>query len=134
MDVAPTPAFANWNVSSVNFLTIYDDVVDKPCIAVVSAEYSIISPLLNPWFLKLIVFNDVDIPVVLTLNLRWVYPDPCSITLTATNVFLLSVWNLWIPLAVVSDDSPTVLIPVAPNNASAAVLNNLTVDVFTDLM
>ena len=134
MDVAPTPAFANWKESSVNFLTIYDVVVDKPCIAVVSAEYSIISPLLNPWFLKLIVFNDVDIPDVLTLNLRWVYPDPCSITLIATNVFLLSVLNLWIPLAVVSDESPTVLIPVAPNNASAAVLNNLTVDVFTDLI
>ena len=134
MDVPPTPAFANWKESSVNFLTIYDDVVDKPCIDDVSAEYSTISPVLNPWFLKLIVFNDVDIPDVLTLNLRWVYPDPCSITFTATNVFLLSVLNLWIPLAVVSDDNPTVLIPVAPNNASAAVLNNLTVDVFTDLI
>ena len=72
MDVPPTPAFASWNESSVNFLTIYDEVVDKPCIADVSAEYSIISPLSNPWFLKLIVFNEVDIPDDLTLNLRYV--------------------------------------------------------------
>ena len=84
--------------------------------------------------MKLIVFNDVEIPEDLTLNLRWVYPDPCSITLTATNVFRFSVLNLWIPLAVVSDDNPTVLIPVTPNNASAAELNNLMVDGFTDLM
>ena len=105
----------------------------SPCIAVVSAEYSIISPLSNPWFLKVTTLSDVDIPVGLTLNLRCVYPDPSSKTLTATNVFLLSVLNLWIPLAAVSVDNPTVFIPAVPNNASVGVLKILTVDGFTDL-
>ena len=42
----------------------------NPCIGVVSAEYSTISPLLNPWFLKVTTFRDVEIPIGLTLNLR----------------------------------------------------------------
>ena len=99
----------------------------------VSAEYSTTSPLWNPWFLNLIVSKEVEIPADLTLNLRWVYPEPSSNTLTATNVFLLSVLNLWIPLAAVSVDNPTVLIPAVPNNASALLLNILTVVGLTDL-
>ena len=105
----------------------------NPCIAVVSAEYSTISPLLNPWFLKVTTFNEVDIPVGLTLNLRCVYPEPSSKTLTATKVFLLSVLNLWIPLADVSVDNPIVFIPAVPNKASVGVLNILTVVGLTDL-
>ena len=69
----------------------------------------------------------------LTLNLRWVYPVPSSKTLTATRVFLLSVLNLWIPLAEVSVDNPIVFIPAVPNKASVGVLKILTVDGFTDL-
>ena len=99
----------------------------------VSAEYSTISPLSNPWFLKVTTFNDVDIPVGLTLNLRCVYPAPSSKTFIATNVFLFSVLNLWIPLAAVSVDNPTVFIPAEPNSASFLLLNNLTVEAFTDL-
>ena len=72
-------------------------------------------------------------PAGLTLNLRWVYPEPPSKTLTATRVFLLSVLNLWIPLAAVSVAKPTVLIPAIPARASAFVLNILTVDVLTTL-
>ena len=53
--------------------------------------------------------------------------------MTATKVFLFSVLNLWIPLAEVSVDNPIVFIPAVPNNASVGVLNNLTVDGFTDL-
>ena len=102
----------------------------RPCITDVSAEYSTISPLWNPWFLNVITFEDVDIPAGLTLNLRWVYPEPSSKTLTATNVFLFSVLNLWIPLAAVSVDNPTVFIPVVPNKASVCVLKILTVDGF----
>ena len=51
----------------------------------------------------------------------------------ATKVFLFSVLNLWIPLAAVSVDNPTVFIPAEPNNASFLLLNNLTVEAFTDL-
>ena len=100
---------------------------------VVSALYSTISPLWKPWFLKLITFIEVEIPIGFTLNFRWVYPEPSSKTFTATRVFLLSVWNLWIPLAAVSVDKPIVLIPVAPNVASTSVLKILTVDGFTTL-
>ena len=50
----------------------YDDVVDNPWIVVVSAEYSTNSPVSNPWLLKVITFDAVDIPVGLTLSLRWV--------------------------------------------------------------
>ena len=99
----------------------------------VSALYSISSPLSNPWFLNVTTFKVVDIPIGLTLNLRWVYPEPSSNTFTATRVFLFSVLNLWIPLAAVSVDKPTVLIPVAPNIASTLVLNILTVDGLTIL-
>ena len=49
-------------------------------------------------------------------------------------MFLLSVENLWIPLAAVSVDNPIVFIPALPNNASVGVLNNLTVEGFTDLI
>ena len=105
----------------------------NPCIGVVSAEYSIISPLLKPWFLNVTTFKDVDIPVGLTLNLRWVYPVPSSKTLTATRVFLLSVLNLWIPLAEVSVDNPIVFIPAVPNKASVFKLKSLIVDGLTDL-
>ena len=129
----PTPAFDNLNESSVIFWIMYEVVVVKPCISVVSAEYSTISPLWNPWFLKLIVLYDVEIPAGFTLNLRWVYPEPSFSTFTATRVFLLSVLNLWIPLAAVSVDNPTVLIPVVPNKASTLVLKILTVDGFIDL-
>ena len=97
----------------------------------VSALYSTSSPLSNPWFLNVTTFKVVDIPTGLTLNLRWVYPEPSSNTFTATRVFLFSVLNLWIPLAAVSVDKPTVLIPVVPNIASTLVLNNLTVDGLT---
>ena len=83
--------------------------------------------------MKVTTLSDVDIPVGLTLNLRCVYPEPSSKTLTATKVFLFSVVNLWIPLAAVSVDNPTVFIPAVPNNASTLVLNNLTVDGLTDL-
>ena len=79
------------------------------------------------------VSSDVDIPAGLTLNLRCVYPDPSSKTFTATNVFLFSVLNLWIPLAAVSVDNPTVLIPAVPNVASFLLLNILTVDGLTTL-
>ena len=99
----------------------------------ISGLYSTISPLSNPWFLNVTTFRVVDIPMGLTLNLRWVYPEPSSKTFTATRVFLLSVLNLWIPLAAVSVDNPTVLIPVAPNVASVGVLNILTVDGLTVL-
>ena len=99
----------------------------------VSALYSISSPLSNPWFLNVTTFKVVDIPIGLTLNLRWVYPEPSSNTFTATRVFLFSVLNLWIPLAAVSVDKPTVLIPVVPNIASTLVLNILTVDGLTIL-
>ena len=34
--------------TGVTFIDLYDEVVVKPCIAVVSAEYSTISPLSNP--------------------------------------------------------------------------------------
>ena len=105
----------------------------RPWIGVVSAEYSTISPFSNPWFLKVITFKDVDTPTGFTLNLRCVYPEPSSNTFTATKVFLFSVLNLWIPLADVSVDNPIVFIPAVPNNASVGVLNNLTVDGFTDL-
>ena len=91
------------------------------------------SPLSNPWFLKVTTFNDVDIPVGLTLNFRCVYPEPPSNTFIATKVFLFSVLNLWIPLAAVSVDKPTVFIPAVPTNASFLLLNNLTVVGFTDL-
>ena len=53
--------------------------------------------------------------------------------MTATKVFLFSVLNLWIPLAAVSVDNPTVFIPVVPNNASTLLLKILTVVGFTDL-
>ena len=100
----------------------------------VSAEYSISSPVLNPWSLNDTTFSDVDIPDGLTLNLRWVYPEPSSNTLTDTNVFLSSVLNLWIPLAAVSVDNPIVLMPDNPNIASTLVLNNLIVDGLTTLI
>ena len=77
--------------------------------------------------MKLIVSFVVEIPVGLTLNLRWVYPEPSFKTLTAISVFLVSVLKRWIPLADVSVDKPTVLIPVAPNIASFLVLKSLTV-------
>ena len=99
----------------------------------ISGLYSTISPLSNPWFLNVTTFRVVDIPIGLTLNLRWVYPEPSSKTFTATRVFLLSVLNLWIPLAAVSVAKPTVLIPAIPARASAFVLNILTVDVLTTL-
>ena len=75
----------------------------------------------------------VDIPVGLTLNLRWVYPEPSLSTLIAMRVFFFSVLNLWIPLADVSVDNPTVFIPADPNTASVLVLNILTVFGFTTL-
>ena len=75
----------------------------------------------------MIVFDAVDIPVGLTLNLRWVYPEPSFKTLTAISVLFFSVLKRWIPLADVSVDKPTVLIPVAPNIASFGVLKSLTV-------
>ena len=53
--------------------------------------------------------------------------------MSAIRVFFFSVLNLWIPLADVSVDNPTVFIPVAPNNESALVLNILTVFEFTIL-
>ena len=99
------------------FLTIYDVVVLSPVIGVV-AEYSTISPLKKPWFLKLIVSKEVEIPDGFTLNLRCVSPEPEFITLTAVKVVLFSVLNLWIPLAEVSVAKPMVLIPANPNNAS----------------
>ena len=76
----------------------------------------------------------VDIPVGLTLNLRWVYPEPSFRTLIVIRVFFFSVLNLWIPLADVSVDNPTVFIPVEPNTASVLVLNILTVFGFTTLI
>ena len=88
---------------------------------------------MNPWFLKLIVSNEVEIPEGWTLNLRCWYPEPSSITLTLIKEFLVSVLNLWIPLAAVSVASPTVLIPDIPNNASSWVLNILTVVLLTGL-
>ena len=112
---------------------IYELDVLNPWTGVVSAEYSTISPLSNPWLSKNIVLNDEDIPAGLTLNLRCVYPDPSSNTFTATKVFLLSVLNLWIPLAAVSVYRPTVLIPAVPNNASTLLLKILTVVGLTDL-
>ena len=133
VDVPAIPASAILNELSDNFLTIYELVVDNPWIAVVSAEYSTISPLLNPWFTKFIVLNEVDIPAGFTFNLRCVYPEPSSITLTAINVFLFSVLNLWIPLAAVSVDKPTVLIPALPARASFLLLNMRTVDGLTTL-
>ena len=105
----------------------------RPCIGEVSAEYSTISPVWNPWFLNVTTFDDVDIPAGLTLNLRCVYPEPSSKTFIATRVFLVSVLNLWIPLAAVSVDNPTVLIPAVPNMASVSVLKILTVDGLTIL-
>ena len=54
-------------------------------------------------------------------------------TLTAIRVFFSSVSNLWIPLALVSVDNPTVLIPAIPVNASTLELNILTVVEFTTL-
>ena len=111
----------------------YDDVVDNPWIVVVSAEYSTNSPVSNPWLLKVITFDAVDIPVGLTLSLRWVYPEPSSRTLTATRVFLFSVLNLWIPLAAVSVDKPTVLMPADPNVASTLLSNILIVFGLTTL-
>ena len=98
-----------------------------------SEEYSIISPLEKPWFLELIVSYDVEIPVGLTLNLRFVYPEPDSKTLTDIRVVLFSVLKRWIPLAPVSVDNPTVLIPAIPAKASCFVLNILTVDGLTTL-
>ena len=68
-----------------------------------------------------------------TLNLRWVYPEPDSTTLTDIRVVLFSVLNLWIPLAAVSVARPTVLIPAIPANASFFVLNILTVVGLTTL-
>ena len=99
----------------------------------VSAEYSIISPLKKPWFLKLIVSYEVEIPDGFTLNLRCVYPEPDSITLTDDRVVLFSVLNLWIPLAEVSVAKPTVLIPAEPNKASFWLLKILTVVGLTTL-
>ena len=122
----PTPALDNLNVSSSIFFTIYDVLVFSP-VTGVDAEYWIISPLRKPWFLKLIVSYDVEIPDGLTLNLRWVYPEPDSITLMDDKVVLFSVLNLWIPLAEVSVAKPTVLIPANPNKASSLLLKILTV-------
>ena len=68
-----------------------------------------------------------------TFNLRFVYPEPDSITFIALKVVLFSVLNLWIPLADESVDKPTVLIPAEPANASPLVLKIRTVEVFTTL-
>ena len=46
------------------------------------------SPLLNSWFLKLIVWLTVDIPVWVTINFLLVYPLPPLITLISDIVFL----------------------------------------------
>ena len=48
-------------------------------------------------------------------------------------VVLFSVLNRWIPLAPVSVDNPTVLIPAIPARASSFLLNILTVDGLTTL-
>ena len=72
-------------------------------------------------------------PVGFNFNLRFVYPEPCSKTLTDIRVVLFSVLKRWIPLAPVSVDNPTVLIPAIPARASSFVLNILTVDGFTTL-
>ena len=98
----------------------------RPCIGD-AAEYSTISPLKNPWFLKLIVSYEVEIPVGLTLNLRWVYPVPEFKTFTDLRVVFVSVLNLWIPLAEESVDKPTVFIPAEPARASPLLLNIRTV-------
>ena len=104
----------------------------KPAIGL-SDEYSTISPLKNPWFLKLIVSYEVEIPEGFTLNLRWVYPEPELITLTDIKEFLFSVLNLRIPLAEESVDNPTVLIPAEPERASLLLLKIRTVVGLTTL-
>ena len=66
---------------------------------------------MKPWFSKLIVWLDVDIPVGLIINFLLVYPLPPLIILISDIVFLFElVLNLWIPelLYVLN---PTVLIP-----------------------
>ena len=79
------------------------------------------------------VLNDVEIPAGLTLSFLCWYPEPLSITLISSKVFLDSVLNLWIPLADVSVANPTVFIPAIPDKASFCVLNILTVVGFTTL-
>ena len=106
--------------------------MERPWIGV-DAEYSIISPLENPWFTKFIVSYEVEMPDDFTFNLRFVYPEPDSMTFIALKVVLFSVLNLWIPLAAESVDKPTVLIPAEPANASLLVLKIRTVEVFTTL-
>ena len=69
----------------------------------------------------------MDIPEGFTFNLRFVYPEPDSNTLTDIRVVLFSVLKRWIPLAPVSVDNPTVLIPAIPARASSFVLKILTV-------
>ena len=77
-----------------------------------SLEYNILSPSLNPWFLKLIVSLKVLIPTGLTINLLLVYPLPPLITSISDNVNLLeTVLNLWIPVELIPLNT-TVLIPL----------------------
>ena len=96
-------------------------------------EYSIKSPWLKPWLLKVMVSKDVEIPAGFTLNLRCWYPDPELSTFTSNKVFFEAVLNLWIPPAAESVANPTVLIPDIPNRASFFVLKILTVFALTTL-
>ena len=74
-----------------------------------------------------------DIPVGLTLSLRFWYPDPEFKTFTSNRVFTDSVLNLWIPAELVSVAIPIVLIPAIPDIASLSVLKILIVVGLTTL-
>ena len=65
---------ANLKELSSSLITLYwldvlkPDITDPPA----AKLYSIVSPLTNPWLLKVILFLIVDIPDCFTINLRLV--------------------------------------------------------------